>query len=173
MPEYGSKPVNVAVLADEARRLDLAIPVERFDRIAEQLTRREGMVTGSVALSREAGRVVADVALVAQLSLRCQRCMQPMLLEIESSSRVALVESETEAEAVPPELETALAPEGRMRLADLVEEELLLAMPAAPRHAAGNCPAAASVRSDEDFAQTSQRPFAGLGALLQSGRSKQ
>lgn len=170
MPEDGAKPVNIAVAADERRRFELAIPVARMERIAELLVRDDGMVTGNVAFSREEGRIIAEVTLAAQLAPRCQRCLEPMLLPIESSSRVALLESEEAAAGVPPELETALAPEGRVRLADLVEEELLLAMPAAPRHE-GQCPGGKVEEAQESISQTTQRPFAGLGDLL--GRSKQ
>jgi len=173
MPDDGLKLCNVAVLAEEARTVMLAVPVNRLERIAEHLTRHEGVVTGTVALAMEDGRIVADVTLATVLEVRCQRCLEPMRLPIESHSRVALVGSEEAAAAVPAELETALAPEGRMHLADLVEEELLLALPAAPRHP-GQCsgehdePAAT-----ESFAETVQRPFADLGALLKPGRSKQ
>jgi uncharacterized protein len=170
MPEDGSKPVNVAVLADAGRKVELAIPVERLERITDSLARRDGFVNGTVELSREAGRVIADVTLDAQLTLRCQRCLGLMLLPIDCSSRVVLIESEAAAADVPPELETALAPEGRMRLADLVEEELLLALPAAPRHE-GQCPGVQRVEVQESISDTT-RPFAGLGDLL-SGRSKQ
>ena len=70
---------------------------------------------------------------------------------------------------VPPELETALAPDGRMRLADLLEEELLLALPAAPRHPEDNVRGSARSRSRRDSAEPTQRPFADLGELLKSG----
>jgi uncharacterized protein len=169
MPEDGSKLWPVAVLADEQRQVELEIPVERLTRVAELLAERDGRVQGNVALGRQQGRIVADVALNAQLTLRCQRCLGPMQVAVESSSRVALVESEADSATVPPELETALAPEGRLRLADLVEEELLLALPAAPRHAEGQCPAVDG--AEEDAEQTVQRPFANLGELL-AGRSK-
>jgi uncharacterized protein len=167
MSEDGAKPVNIAVLADAGIRVELAVPVARLERIAEYLTNSEGMVTGSVAFSREEGRIVAEVALAAQLASRCQRCLQPMLLPVESRSRVTLVASEEEASGVPPELETALAPDGRLRPADLVEEELLLA---APRHP-GACPGEQRNQAQENDSQPTQRPFAGLGDLL--GRSKQ
>lgn len=173
MPEDGLKLCNVAVLAEEARTVTLAVPVNRLERIAPQLLSREGVVTGSVALAMEQGRIVADVELVAALEVRCQRCLEPMQLPVESQSRVALVGSDADAAAVPPELETALAPEGRMRLADLVEEELLLALPAAPRHPEGLCPPQQGRRATESFAEPTQRPFADLGALLKPGRSKQ
>jgi uncharacterized protein len=172
MPDDGLKLCNVAVLAGEARKVMLAVPLHRLERIAPQLTRHDGMVTGSVALSMEKGRIVAEVELAAQLEVRCQRCLQPMTIPVESRSQVALVGSEADAAAVQPELETALAPGGRMRLADLLEEELLLALPAAPRHP-GQCPQGVGERKSENFEETVQRPFAGLGALLKPDRSKQ
>jgi uncharacterized protein len=170
MPEDGAKPVVVAVLADAGSKVELAVPVAKLERIAEYLASPEGMATGSVMFFREEGRIVAEVELAATLSLRCQRCLKPMHLPIDCRSRVALVASEEEASGVPPELETALAPDGRLRPADLVEEELLLALPAAPRHP-GNCPGEQRAEAQESIAQTTQRPFAALGDLL--GRSKQ
>jgi uncharacterized protein len=172
MPDDGLKLCNVAVLAEEARKILLTVPLHRLERIAPHLTRNDGMVTGSIALSMEKGRIVADVELVATLEVRCQRCLQPMSMPVESRSQVALVGSEEDAATVQPELETALAPEGRMKLADLLEEELLLALPAAPRHP-GQCPQGAEERKPENFEETVQRPFAGLGAMLKPGRSKQ
>jgi len=117
MPDDGLKLCNVAVLAGEARKVSLAVPLQRLERITPHLTRHEGMVTGSVALRMDKGRIVADVELAAELEVRCQRCLQAMTLPVESRSQVALVGSEADAAAVPPELETALAPDGRMRLA--------------------------------------------------------
>lgn len=167
MPEDGSKLWPVAALADEGRRFELQIPLRQLARVAPLLADPDGSVRGSVQLLREQGRVMADVALQAELQLRCQRCLGPVRTSLESGSRVAMVESETEAATLPPELETALAPEGRVRLADLIEEELLLALPAAPRHADGECPAAVAV-AQEGAQQTVQRPFAALGELLAS-----
>ena len=168
MPEDGAKPVNVAVLADAQSRVELAVPGGRLSRGAEYLARPEGVVTASGLLSRQEGRIVAEVELATTLALRCQRCLQPLLSPIESHSRVVLVTDEAAA-GVPPELETALAPDGRLSLADLVEEELLLALPAAPRHA-GDCPDGRRSEMAETISEPTQRPFANLGELL--GRSK-
>jgi uncharacterized protein len=171
MPDDGSKLWPVAVLADEHRHVELEIAVGQLTRLAPMLAGGDGSVQGTVSLAREQARIIADVAVNARLTLRCQRCLAPMLVSIEGSSRVALLESETEADTVPPEFETALAPEGRLRLADLVEEELLLALPAAPMHPAGQCPAA-GVQGAEGVVQADvQRPFANLGELL-AKRSK-
>ena len=171
MPEDGLKLCNAAVLADEGRRVQLAVPVARLARIAEQLASSEGTVNGTVVLSRQMGHIIADVSFEAGVTLLCQRCLGPMPLHLAGNSRVALLESEAATADVPPELETALAPEGRIALAELVEEELLLALPAAPRHAEGQCPAARQPER-ESAAPPVQRPFANLGELL-AHRSKQ
>lgn len=173
MPEDGSKLCAVAVLADEERQVELAVPIEKFARLAPLLVSHDGMATGKIAFSRAQGRTIADVTLGAQLEVRCQRCLGPMPLTVSSQSRVALISTESEADAVPPDLEVALAPDGRMRLADLVEEELLLAVPGAPRHAEGQCPATAGRAAPQEVVGPTQKPFADLRSLMKPDRSRQ
>jgi uncharacterized protein len=170
MPDDGLKLCNVAVLANEGRVVSLVVPLARLERLAPQLARQDGLATGAVSLAMEKGHIVADVTVAATLEVRCQRCLQAMALPVASESRVVLVGSEADAAKLPPEEETALAPDGRLRLADLLEEELLLELPSAPRHS-GECPGQSE--KIEEIAETVQRPFAGLGALLKPGRSEQ
>jgi uncharacterized protein len=166
MPNDGSKLCGVAVLADEERRVELLFPVARLELIAPRLLSTEGVVTGSIAFSRQQGRIVADVEAAAQFKVRCERCLEPMTLLVQGGSQVVLVASEAEAAEVPPEFETALAPDGRVRPADLIEEELLLSLPEAARHA-GACGAGQSEEKQaENLSESTQRPFADLGKLL-------
>lgn len=166
MPEDGLADSNVEVLADEGRQVDLAVPVTGLTRLSGMLAGSDGEVTGRIAFAREQGRVVADVRFAATLTVTCQRCLAPMSLALSGGSRVVLLEREEDAASVPQEFETTLAPNGRLPLAGLLEEELLLALPVAPRHAAGQCPAAWPVMRDEDAVPETQRPFAKLGELL-------
>jgi len=88
-----------------------------------------------------------------------------------------VVETEREAEEAPAGWETFLAPEGRLSLAALVAEEVLLAIPIVPLHDAGaGCAAAAPDAAAATPAGTkaaaveegaSVRPFADLKALLE------
>jgi uncharacterized metal-binding protein YceD (DUF177 family) len=79
---------------------------------------------------------------------------------------VVLLASEAEAERAPPEDETFLAPEGWVSAAELAAEELLLALPQAPRHAnVADCQLGSDAPVDDDQVET-QRPFADLRALL-------
>lgn len=170
MPEDGLTESKVAVLADEGRQVGVVVAVARLARVAAMLASDDGTVNGSVALSRQDGRIIAQVQFRTTVTLQCQRCLEPMQQSLEGSSLVALVETEDEAAAVPQDFETVLAPLGRLRLAELLEEEVLLALPAAPRHAAGQCPAA-RLETREGAVPDVQRPFANLSELL-ARRSK-
>lgn len=89
--------------------------------------------------------------------------MQAMELLLRSTVRVALLASAEEAGALPEEIEPMLAPDGRLSVADLVEEELLLALPIVALHEAGKCPQRTTAAPREP---ATQRPFARLGELL-------
>jgi uncharacterized protein len=165
----------------------LEIPVAELPGLPGDLVCGSGQLHAHVQFGREQGFMVAQVALRGQLELICQRCMEPMPLPVDSSSPVLLVESEADAEAAPVEWETYLAAEGRLSLAALAAEELLLALPVVPLHADGDCKAAVRQAPEEPVPspraaeptpplagagdagpaeQATTRPFADLRALL-------
>ncbi len=173
MAEDGLEPTNVALAADYGTSVKLKVPLTALGRLTDVIANPVGEVEGRIQFGRERGLIVADVWVEASLQLRCQRCLGPLSQQVTGQSRVALVSSEAEVDAVPPEWETALAPSGRMRLAELLEEELLLALPAAPRHEADACGAAPVVSAaDKRSAEPPvEKPFAGLAALMK-GRDR-
>jgi uncharacterized protein len=127
------------------------------------------MVRGRVHFTREAGFVVADLGMSGAATLVCQRCLETMTEPVESSVRVALITAEADASRVPEHLEPVLAPGGRLTVGELVEEELLLALPIVPLHAqASDCAVrdAAPVANSEAPDETTQKPFAQLDKLL-------
>jgi len=85
---------------------------------------------------------------------------------------VALIAAESEADRVPQEFETVLAPDNRIRVRDLVEEELLLTLPLVPLHeSADECQAVQDevptpAAEEAAPAPETQRPFERLGELL-------
>src|ERR1700691_1254171 len=181
MPGGASKLRDVRKLADARATLDLEIPVAELPGLPGELISGSGNVHAHLQFGREQGFMVAQVALRAQLELICQRCMGPMPMPIETSSPVLLIESEADAEAAPVEWETYLAAEGRLSLAALAAEELLLALPVVPLHPDGGpCEAAAgraaAVRGSQPplspqagSGEATVRAFADLRALLDGG----
>jgi uncharacterized protein len=176
-----SKLRDVRKLADARATLDLDIPVAELPGLPVELICGAGHVHAHLQFGREQGFMIAQVALRGQLELVCQRCMGPMSMPIETSSPVLLIESEADAEAAPVEWETYLAAEGRLSLAALAAEELLLALPVVPLHADSSaCEAAggasgqpraaeAQARPQSVSEQATARPFADLRALLDGG----
>ena len=158
-----SKPLDVDRLADGEADVDFAVPLAGLPGLRAGVA---GSVRGRIHFAREQGVAVAELALKGTATLECQRCMQPMERALESHARVALVATEAEVAELPPDLEPMLAEDGRISLARLITEELLLTLPIVPLHAAGgectSAPAAAALKEGGE----THRPFARLAELL-------
>jgi len=169
-----SKPLDIDRLADGEADIDFAVPLAELPRLRSQLTSVEGVVRGRVHFTRESGLVVAALTVSGAATLACQRCLQPMTEPVDSSVRVALITTEADASRVPEHLEPVLASGGRITVGELVEEELLLALPIVPLHVqASDCavpvgaPVVSGVPSESGAPeQTTQKPFAQLDKLL-------
>jgi uncharacterized protein len=159
MSEGWSKLLDIGPLADGRAEIDFSIPLKEFPRVLPLLAAPDGAARGRVQFAREGRIAVAEVAVAAEVTLLCQRCLSPLVWPVDSTGRAALVATAAEAERVPETLETVLAPEYRISIRDLVEEELLLALPLVPRHENEEGPAA------EPVGET-HRPFGQLSDLL-------
>lgn len=123
------------------------------------------------------GRVRITGHLGAELDAICQRCLQPFRLPLEVDVNVSVADSPlpathpgTKVDREAPEPDEADV-DGLGSLADLVEEELLLAIPFLPRHDVSDCPAAGRQTENEPREEgESRRPFAGLREALQRSR---
>jgi uncharacterized protein len=107
-------------------------------------------------------------AVVAQ---QCQRCLQPVMQPIEVDSRLRFVRTEDEAARLDEESEhDVLVLSPSLDLKELLEDELILALPLVPRHEL--CPqplpmSAADPGADAD--EDEPHPFAALAALRRPG----
>jgi len=163
-----SKPLEVDRLAEAEADVDFAVPLAELPRLA-QLAGLAGEVRGRAHFRRQAGITVAELSFSGTAHLVCQRCLGAMEVGVDATTAVGLVTTEADTSRVPEELEPVLAPEGRISVGELVEEELLLTLPIVPLHEeAAAChvaPAAAAVSADEVPPET-QKPFAQLAELL-------
>lgn len=178
MSEDWSKLTDIDPLADGRVRIGFAIPLSEFPRLRSQLACADGAVSGHASFGRERGMPVADVEVEGSARLTCQRCLEPFDFALQSTGRVAVVADGAEADRAPVELETVLAPGHRISLRDLVEEELLLALPLVPRHPQEcvEVPQASAgeelqggerqVADEADRSQETHRPFERLNELF-------
>lgn len=163
-----SRPLEVDRLADGGVDVDFAVPLAELTSLRSVRPGLTGQVSGRVHFAREQGVAVARLAMKGTAILECQRCMKPLELALDTHVRVGLVGSETEAGRVPADLETMLAPDGRIGLGELITEELLLTLPSVALHGEGDeCvapPAPLAARSEPEG--ETHKPFARLGELL-------
>ena len=165
----------------------LELPVTDLPRLAASLAGNDGVVRATVDFGRVDGVPRLNVGADVEVTLICQRCLQPMQVLLEGESQVALVENLAQADALPEDVEPVWVESRKVDLREVVEEELLLALPLVPMHAADDdeCDVAAdaagavgismvagrSEGADESAGegaveQVTQKPFAELAELL-------
>ena len=105
-------------------------------------------------------------AITGVLHLTCQRCLEQLEFPVRIEFRSALVHSEIEAERLAEGYDPLLIEDDRLVVRDLVEDELLLALPGFPQHAEADC-ALPEYRAGTHEAAVSEKPnpFAALADL--------
>ena len=81
----------------------------------------------------EEARYVVAVCVEAKVVMQCQRCLRDMEVPIKSASLMACVWTDEEAAALPATYEPLLV-DDNADLSNIVEEEILLAIPLSPIH---------------------------------------
>lgn len=99
--------------------------------------------------------------------LTCQRCLEPMATPLQVDTRVRFVRGEDEAEKLDEQgEEDVMALPRQLDLAELIEDELILALPLVPMHAACSVPAGAGQpaggEAGHDDPPPPEHPFAAL-----------
>jgi uncharacterized protein len=139
-------------------------PLKELPRLRDVLAHDAGEVAYDITGVRdERGRPGLRLKVSGTLVLRCQRCLEPMEFEVNTDETLVLAATLAEIHAEPAD---AHAPDrvvaGReMALGALIEDELILALPFAPRHE--DCSPAGAGDSAE-----SQSPFAALRGLIRN-----
>jgi uncharacterized protein len=143
----------------------------RMGRLIEVVENTEGAAEVSLdfaiddqGIAHVRGRVRAEAVLI------CQRCLEPMTVSIDAEINLGIVGSDDEAKRLPEQYEPLVVSGQQLSVAELIEDELLLFLPAIPRHDDAVCAEASVVAMKErdgegDFAETSTNPFAVLARL--------
>lgn len=115
--------------------LEGVIPVSELPRLLEATedSGREIQVKLEFIISEERKKVVIGTA-SADLALVCQRCLEPVTVPVESNISLAVVWDEEAAKALPERFDPWITGEGMADLYEMIEEELLLSLPAVAYH---------------------------------------
>jgi uncharacterized protein len=100
-----------------------------------------------------------------ELVLQCQRCLEPMPVQVDIAPWFQLVGDESTAAELDAQIEDAdvLAADGPLDLINLIEDEILLSLPAVPLHE--QCPHAVPMQY---VAVPPGTPASALAALAES-----
>ena len=132
--------VNPLRLADRGAELQGRIDPVSLERLGTMLAGPGGSIELTLRFGRETkGPAIVAGELAAQVELLCQRCMKPFLYSHSFEFRLGVVEDEEQAERLPEGLEPLVVIDEQLRIADLVEDELILGLPLIPMHEATDC----------------------------------
>ncbi len=108
-----------------------------------KLTRLEGLLhsnAGSVKASlrfrqRRDGWIGVELTYQAAVHLVCQRCLEPFRDDLTGRVDIVLADAASVPSAVPEGFEPFELEEGRLRPAELIEDEIIVAIPLVAKHA--------------------------------------
>ncbi|MGH8264939.1 MAG: YceD family protein [Steroidobacteraceae bacterium] len=165
--------VDVYQLAAQGAVLEERFQLSKFARLGPLLAVIEDSESRTARtrfrFCRQEGRSLVSIEVEANLPLTCQRCLQPVNWPIAGSTQLAFAEPGNVAPVAGDQHEVFETHGGLVALTDVVEEELLLALPLVAMHAPDACEAIVpqDERSEDPAAsKRAQTPFAGLKDLL-------
>lgn len=167
LPEF----VDPWLLADRGRVIGGELDLAGLPRIAELLLDAKGVVRFELNFQKDAkSRVRITGSVQSRLALECQRCLEMMTLPVDARLDLVVIQVPAEAERIPEECEPVVAEDGALRIVDLVEEELLLAIPLVPMHAQEVCSIRTSGGDENEQMgdqeeRNTENPFAILSSL--------
>ena len=171
--------LDVTAFAKAAGELEGRWPLLQFDRltdsaVADALPAAAGEVAWRARGEARATRggetqVWLHMAATTDVPLECQRCLKAVDVPLAIERSFLFVHGEDAAAQLDTDSEDdVLALTRALDLRELIEDELLLALPIVPRHEICPVPLAAPV-DDEQVVEDKPNPFAALAGLKRFG----
>lgn len=142
------------------------------------VTLQDDVVTKNVVIfelnfSLKGRAYIASGNYETEVTLLCQRCLEPMRVPLTGDIGLEFVIGETaESSLVEKKYDLVNLTTETIKLQDLIEDELLLALPFAPVHEEIDCPATQQISDLQTIqAQDKPNPFAVLAELKKNQES--
>jgi uncharacterized protein len=111
-----------------------SVPLAKLPRLAASLAEPAGALQVELQATRDGeGQGWLHVEIRGKVPLTCQRGLHPFEWDCDVALSLALVESESEEEKLLKDTEAYVVEDDELPLRDLIEEEVLLALPIVPR----------------------------------------
>jgi len=162
--------IDVRRFAELGRRLEGEISPQDCPRLSQAIKAGKGPISVVLDFKKQSGgRSVISGDIHGRVVLDCQRCLETVSIDLQCDVSLGIVDSETEAELLPDDLDPLIAGD-EIDLRELIEDELLLALPIVPVHDQCDPPAALSGEGHDTELPERENPFAVLASLKKDTR---
>jgi uncharacterized protein len=164
---YARSFIDSLDFARNGKRLSGELPVAELPRLMDALETPQGVLHYTVqgGVDKQ-GIHFLDVHVVGLCRLRCQRCLNGLDYPVQLDTRLLLRDQasldglDDAADGKDDEFDSILA-DTHLNVLDMLEEEILLSLPIAPKHELGACQATDGKNTQRD----EKNPFAVLAKL--------
>ena len=123
-------------LADRGVTLSGELDIGRLTRLRGLLHSDSGSVKATLRFrQRGDGWLASEVEYRADVELICQRCLEPFRQALEDKVNVVIADSDSLPTTVPTGFEPFELEDGRLQPVQLIEDEVIVAIPLVPKHA--------------------------------------
>jgi uncharacterized protein len=156
--------------------IDAVLSFTRLPRFAACLADPEGQVSVYLDFGHdEESRRRLQGTLNGTVKLACQRCLQPMPLQLDCRLDLLVLDSEAALEELGEtdaiDKDAVVDATGELDLLAVLEDELILSLPMVPLHEDTSCNQGLNSLVQETGRAASSNPFAVLAALKQNGKN--
>ena len=163
------KTLDVRKAAARGVSVSGVLKVADLKRFRQLLADDEGTVAVHLAFSRdEESRYIVTLEAHVDVAVTCQRCLEPMATHLSGENTLAVVGSDDQAANLPRHLDPLIVEGEACNLWELVEDELILAMPSFSYHPPEECKQIATGMTRpviDDGAERRPNPFDVLAQL--------
>lgn len=172
--------VNIRKAVTRSARYAGALGAEQIPQFRDLLVPEAPTIDVVVEFGEnDEGQQFAAVEMQGRVVLECQRCLKPVVCEIQGNSRLGIVPGDEQAKQLSAGLEPLIAID-EVDLWAVAEEELALALPVVAYHPDGECEPPKSDRRERSESeetgstgQAAENPFSVLSSLLDSDGTKE
>jgi uncharacterized protein len=162
--------INPISFSERGKRLVGVIKVSELTRLSDVLIDCSGVVEIDFSFTKEGRVPTLEGKIKANLILQCQACLEPVELPIDKSFKLGMVTTLEQADRLAADCEPLMLENEKISLNELVEDEVLLALPDFPRHTSQCVMESVSVTKNDNNEQfNSNNPFSVLAEFKNTG----
>lgn len=148
-----------------------AVKITALKRMSDLVVTNDDVVTVEVGFAKQGKRAVITGSIKGTLQLICQSCLQALPWSLDISFRLGVVASTQDADKLEVDCEPLLFNGETVSLIELIEDEILLALPDYPKHdyACTSVNSSKDADFDKHIQTQTNNPFSVLAKLKKTG----